>query len=53
VAHHEFAAAEVAHTPFDFSRMQDVLFVVPSLAVLRREVEGFLAGRAYRDLARA
>lgn len=34
-----FDAEAVAATPFDFTRMQDVVFVVPSFAYLREQVE--------------
>ena len=37
-----FDVATVVETPFDFSRMQDVVFVVPSFAFLREQVESFL-----------
>jgi phenylalanine-4-hydroxylase len=37
-----FDVAAVVATPFDFSRMQDVVFVVPSFGFLREQVEGFL-----------
>ena len=37
-----FDVATVVETRFDFSRMQDVVFVVPSFACLREQVERFL-----------
>lgn len=42
-----FRAAQVARTPYVFSGMQPLLFVVPSFAALRLEVLAFLAGRDY------
>ena len=42
-----FDVEEVVDTAYEFSRMQDRLFVVPSFAVLRREVEAFLRSTRY------
>lgn len=38
-----FTIDEVVRTPFDFSKMQDTLFIVPSFAKLREDVEAYLA----------
>jgi monomeric phenylalanine-4-hydroxylase len=38
-----FSVAGIIETPYDYSRMQEKLFVIPSFAALRREVEAFLA----------
>jgi phenylalanine-4-hydroxylase len=39
VRHRRFVTDEVIQTDYDPSRMQDLLFVIPSFAFLRREVE--------------
>jgi phenylalanine-4-hydroxylase len=39
VDHRPFVTAEVIETDYDPSRMQDLLFIIPSFAFLRREVE--------------
>ncbi len=38
-----FSIDEVVRTPFDFSTMQSTLFIVPSFATLRAEVERYFA----------
>jgi phenylalanine-4-hydroxylase len=38
-----FVTAEVIETDYDWSRMQELLFVIPSFSVLRREVAGLVA----------
>jgi phenylalanine-4-hydroxylase len=42
-----FRAAEVARTPYVFCGMQPLLFVVPSFAALREEIERYLASDDY------
>jgi phenylalanine-4-hydroxylase len=49
VARRPFVMDEVVTTAYDFSRMQDTLFVVPSFAFLRREVEALLRSRRYLE----
>jgi phenylalanine-4-hydroxylase len=39
VKHHPFVTDRVIETDYDPSRMQDVLFIIPSFAFLRREAE--------------
>src|SRR5437588_2918436 len=39
VCHRPFVTAEVIATDYDPSRMQDLLFIIPSFAFLRREIE--------------
>ena len=39
VKHRPFVTNEVIETDYDPSRMQDVLFIIPSFAFLRREIE--------------
>jgi phenylalanine-4-hydroxylase len=39
VKHHPFVTDQVIATDYDPSRMQDVLFIIPSFAFLRREIE--------------
>ena len=39
VEHRPFVTAKVIETDYDPSRMQDLLFIIPSFAFLRREVE--------------
>jgi phenylalanine-4-hydroxylase len=39
VAHRPFVTGEVIATDYDPSRMQDLLFIIPSFAFLRRETE--------------
>src|SRR5713226_6712872 len=39
VEHRPFVTAQVIETDYDPSRMQDLLFIIPSFAFLRREVE--------------
>jgi phenylalanine-4-hydroxylase len=39
VKHRPFVTDEVIETDYDPSRMQDQLFVIPSYAFLRRELE--------------
>lgn len=39
VQHRRFVTDEVIQTDYDPSRMQDLLFIIPSFAFLRREVE--------------
>src|SRR5262249_23999395 len=39
VKHHRFVTNEVIETDYDPSRMQDLLFIIPSFAFLRREIE--------------
>jgi phenylalanine-4-hydroxylase len=43
-----FVTREVIETDYDPSRMQDLLFVLPSLPFLRREVEQLVAGFGVR-----
>jgi len=42
VEHRPFITDEVIATDYDPSRMQDLLFVIPSFAFLRREIEGLV-----------
>lgn len=46
-----FRLDEVLATPYDFARMQPVLFVIPSFAALAREVEEWLRGGGSRQEA--
>jgi hypothetical protein len=39
VRHRPFVTDEVIETDYDPSRMQDLLFIIPSFAFLRREIE--------------
>ena len=39
VEHHPFVTDEVIETDYDPSRMQDLLFSIPSFSFLRREIE--------------
>src|SRR6266851_6894084 len=39
VKHRPFVTSEVIETDYDPSRMQDLLFIIPSFAFLRREIE--------------
>lgn len=43
VEHRPFVTDEVIETDYDPSRMQDLLFVIPSFPFLRREVEALVA----------
>lgn len=49
VARRPFVMDEVLETTYDFSRMQDTLFVVPSFAFLRHEVEALLLSPRYLE----
>jgi phenylalanine-4-hydroxylase len=42
-----FVVEEVVDTDYEFSRMQDRLFVIPSFAALRSEVNAFLSSPRY------
>jgi phenylalanine-4-hydroxylase len=42
VERRKFVTAEVIETDYDPSRMQDHLFIIPSFAWLRREIEGLV-----------
>ena len=42
VKHRKFVTDEVIETDYDPSRMQDHLFIAPSLPFLRRELEGLV-----------
>jgi len=48
-----FDVEVVVDTAYDFCRMQDRLFVVPSFEVLRRDVEAFLRSGRYLDAGRS
>jgi phenylalanine-4-hydroxylase len=48
VEHRLFDMQEVASTPYNYSDMQPLLFVVPSFAFLCGEVAGLLDSRFYR-----
>jgi phenylalanine-4-hydroxylase len=39
VKHRPFVTSEVIETDYDPSRMQDLLFIIPSFAILRREIQ--------------
>ena len=39
VVHRPFVTDEVIETDYDPSRMQDLLFIIPSFSFLRREIE--------------
>jgi phenylalanine-4-hydroxylase len=39
VQHRPFVTSEVIETDYDPSRMQDLLFIIPSFSFLRREIE--------------
>ncbi len=43
VKHRPFVTGDVIETDYDPSRMQDVLFIIPSFAFLRREAEQLVA----------
>ena len=46
-----FVAEQAVATPYDYTRMQPVLYVVPSMAFLRQAIEEFLDGALYRGAA--
>jgi phenylalanine-4-hydroxylase len=48
VEYRSFDMEEVASTPYNYSDMQPLLFVVPSFAFLCREVEVLLKSPLYR-----
>jgi phenylalanine-4-hydroxylase len=48
VEHRPFNMAEVASTPYNYSSMQPLLFVIPSFEYLCGEVEGLLRSSMYR-----
>jgi hypothetical protein len=42
VTHREFVTDDVINTDYDPSQMQHTLFIIPSFAFLRREIEALI-----------